>query len=140
MERRAFRVDPQLVDLARGMRQKPAPAEQKLWYCLRDRRLNGFKFRRQVGIDRYIADFYCAETKLIVEIDGESHCGNEENDASRTETLRALGYSVIRFSNVDIHENFDGVLLAILEACEKVRNSQFRPSPQPSPPSTGERE
>src|SRR5258708_5371169 len=101
MERRAFRVDPQLADLARAMRRKPAPAEQRLWYCLRDRRLNGFKFRRQVGIDRYIADFYCAEAMLIVEIDGESHCGNEEDDERRTEKLRTMGYCVVRFSNVD---------------------------------------
>src|SRR5258708_6289757 len=61
MERRAFRVNPQLLSLAREMRHKPAPAEQKLWYCLRNRRLNGFKFRRQHPIDPYVADYCCAE-------------------------------------------------------------------------------
>jgi very-short-patch-repair endonuclease len=140
MERRTFRVDPQLVELARGMRRKSAPAEQKLWYCLRDRRLNGFKFRRQVGIDRYIADFYCAQLKLIVEIDGESHCGNEREDQRRTETLNTLGLGVIRFSNVDVHENLEGVLLSILGECAKRSNSPLGPSPPPSPPSTRERE
>jgi very-short-patch-repair endonuclease len=102
--------------------------------------LNGYKFRRQIGVDRYIADFYCAETRLIVEIDGESHVGNEDADARRTEIFRKLGYRVIRFSNVDVHENLEGVLVAILEACEKARNSTLGPSPQPSPPSTRERE
>jgi very-short-patch-repair endonuclease len=140
MERRAFRVDPRLLDLAKEMRKRPAPAEQKLWYCLRDRRLNGFKFRRQVAIDRYVADFYCAETKLIVESDGESHVGKEKEDAARTARLNELGFVVIRYSNVDVHENIEGALLAILDECERRRSRTSGPSPQPSPPSTRERE
>jgi very-short-patch-repair endonuclease len=62
MERRAFRVDPQLLEFARVLRTVQTTAEEKLWRCLQNRRLNGFKFRRQVPIDRYVADFYCAET------------------------------------------------------------------------------
>jgi very-short-patch-repair endonuclease len=141
MERRAFRVDPRLLELARGLRHESAPAEQKLWKCLRNRQLNGFKFRRQFAIDRYVADFYCAECKLIVEIDGASQFEpqSETDDAKRTERLADLGYAVVRFTNIDIFENFENVLDAILEECESRRGLALGPSPHPSPPSTGER-
>ena len=119
MEHRPFSVDPRLLDLAREMRKKPAPAEQKLWYCLRSRRLNGFKFRRQHPVDCYVADYYCAEARLIVEFDGESHIGREQEDAVRTARLNELGYAVVRYSNVDVHENIEGVLLTILKECEE---------------------
>src|SRR5687767_13044125 len=120
MERRVFRVDPQLLDLARAMRQTPAPAEQKLWQCLRNRRLNGFKFRRQHTIDRYVAAFFCPDCERIIELDGDSHFepGAGERDDTRTKSLEAKGHHVIRFTNVDVFENLDGVLTAILEACE----------------------
>jgi lysyl-tRNA synthetase class 2 len=140
MERRAFRVDPQLLALARAMRHEPAPAEQKVWRCLRNRKLNGFKFRRQFAIDRYIADFCCAECKLIVELDGDSHSDREQYDAERTRALQAKGYTVFRCTNVDVFENLDGTLETLLRECEGRRNSADGPSPQPSPPSTGERE
>jgi very-short-patch-repair endonuclease len=65
---RRHRVDRKILERARAMRREAAPAERILWYCLRDRRLGGFKFRRQVGIGRYVADFYCAECHLIVEL------------------------------------------------------------------------
>jgi very-short-patch-repair endonuclease len=142
MERRAFRVDPRLLEFARELRRDSAPAEQRLWSCLRTRRLNGFKFRRQFAVDRYVADFYCAECKLIVELDGDSHFepGSELKDAKRTENLEAQGYTVNRFTNVDVFENLEGVLESLLETCEKQRVSPRRPLTPPSPPSTGERE
>ena len=62
-----------LISRARAMRKEPSRAERKLWKVLRDRRLEGFKFRRQHPIDRYIADFACIREKLIVEVDGLSH-------------------------------------------------------------------
>src|SRR3954454_6294844 len=102
MERRASRVDPQLLEFARVLRTVQTTAEEKLWRCLRNRRLNGFKFRRQVPVDRYVADFYCAETKVIVELDGEAHDEQEEKDEKRTERLQTLGYRVVRFENDDV--------------------------------------
>ncbi len=138
-DRRAFRVDPRLLALAKEMRHEAVPAERKLWACLRNRRLNDFKFRRQFPVDEFIADFCCPECRLIVEADGESHEDRVEDDAARSEHLEAIGYSVVRFTNVDVHENLDGVLTAILDACESRRNSTLGPSPLPSPPSTGER-
>jgi very-short-patch-repair endonuclease len=142
MERRASRVDPRLLTFAREMRQAAAPAEQRLWSCLRDRQLNGFKFRRQFPVNRYVADFYCAECKLIIELDGDSHFQDdaELKDAKRSENLKNGGYEVVRFTNVDIFENLEGVLNSLLEICEARRQPTNGPSPQPSPPSTGERE
>jgi very-short-patch-repair endonuclease len=142
MERRPFRVDPQLLEFARGMRQKAAPAEQILWWCLRNRRLNGFKFRRQTPIGKYIADFYCAECKLVVELDGESHFepAADVKDARRTERLNDDGYSVVRYTNVDVFENLDGLLATLLRECEArlPHNSADGPSPNLSPEYGGE--
>jgi very-short-patch-repair endonuclease len=140
MEHRASRVDPQLLAFARSMRHEPAPAEQKLWQCLKNRRLGGFKFRRQVPIDQYVADFYCAECKLIVELDGDSHFqpGAYEKDARRTDKLIETGYSITRFTNIDLFESLEGVLDAPLEECEKRRHLTSRPSPCLSPEYRGE--
>ena len=106
------------------MRHEPAPAEQKLWWCLRDRRLGGFKFRRQVSIGSYVADFYCAECGLIVELDGDSHSERQEYDERRTARLEELGLSVARFVNTDVFEHFDSVREAILRECESRANGR----------------
>ncbi len=114
------------------MRQAPAPAEQRLWYCLRDRRLNGFKFRRQVPVGPYIADFYCAACRLIVELDGDSHAHRHEYDAERTEYLNQDGYVVVRFVNDDVFKHLDAVLESILSGCQ-ARSLTDGKSPHPSP-------
>ncbi|MDB5334203.1 MAG: hypothetical protein JWP03_5354 [Phycisphaerales bacterium] len=101
------------------MRHSPAHAERRLWECLRARQLHGFKFRRQHSIGCYIADFYCAECRLIVELDGRSHNFNMEHDRERTEWLSHNAYAVVRYENSDVYENLDVVLLAILNECEK---------------------
>ena len=101
------------------MRREPAPAEQKLWWELRDRRLNGFKFRRQQVVGPFVADFYCARCKLIVELDGDTHVGREAEDERRTAWLARNGHEVVRFVNDDVHHNKTGVLEAILAACER---------------------
>jgi very-short-patch-repair endonuclease len=122
------------------MRQVVAPAEKKVWWCLRNRRLNGFKFRRQHAIGTYIADFFCAECKLIVELDGDSHAGQQDKDEERTAWFASQGYSVVRYYNQDVHEHLEAVLSAILRECEmRSVNSGTSPSPPPSPLSTGER-
>jgi len=101
------------------MRHDPAPAEQKLWHCLRAKRLDGLKFRRQHPIGPYIADFYCHECRLVVEADGESHCARQDADERRTEWLNARDYRVARFTNPEIHDNLEGVLIEILRLCGK---------------------
>ena len=112
---------------ARSMRHESAAAETKLWTQLRDRKLDGWKFRRQQPIAPFIADFYCAELKLIVEIDGDSHGQREEYDASRTRHLERDGCHVIRFVNDDVFRHTDAVLAEILSQCQRL--SPRWPSP-----------
>jgi very-short-patch-repair endonuclease len=99
---------------ARQLRARETDIERRLWFLLRDRRLNGVKFRRQVPIGPYIVDFVCQEAKLIVEVDGSQHADQVAYDAARTEWLSTVGYRVLRFWNNDLIENEDGVLTAIL--------------------------
>jgi very-short-patch-repair endonuclease len=86
------------------MRRRMTPAEFRLWTTLRDRRFNGLKFRRQVPIGPYIADFFCPELRLIVEVDGGQHGLRQEvlADQARTAWFEDRGYRVLRFSNRDV--------------------------------------
>ena len=79
---------------ARRMRREPTPAEIKFWYQVRDRRLDGLKFKRQVPIGPFIADFVCLEHKLIVEIDGGQHADETGNDERREAYLKSAGFSL----------------------------------------------
>ena len=101
---------------AREHRRESTKAERKLWKLLRDRQLDGLKFRRQQVIGRYIADFFCAEASLIVETDGISHDGRAEYDEKRTRELETLGYRVLRFLDNDVIERTNEVMEAILKA------------------------
>lgn len=116
------------VDRARSLRAGQTDAEQLLWYHLRNRRLRGWKFRRQHEIDLYIADFLCPDIRLIVEIDGGQHGDQVIYDEVRTRKLNQRGYRILRFWNNEVLTNTDGVLEAILEAL-----ASPDPSPQPSP-------
>jgi very-short-patch-repair endonuclease len=104
---------PLATSRARTMRHAMTDAERKLWFLLRDRRLNGAKFRRQAPVGSYIADFVCLRDKLIVEADGGQHI-ESRRDAARDRWLAAEGYRVIRYSNLDILKNPDGVLTDLL--------------------------
>lgn len=114
------RIHPTIRRFARELRQPQTPAEATVWRYLRNRNLK-FKFRRQHPIDFFIIDFYCAEAKLLIEIDGESHFANEqmEYDQASTEYLEGLGYKVIRFTNNDVRYNFNEVVSEIIRVVEK---------------------
>jgi len=116
------------VDRARSLRADSTDAEQLLWSRLRNRRLSGWKFRRQHEIDRCIADFACPDAALIVEPDGSQHDEQRAYDQARTRKLETMGYRVLRFWDNDVLANIDGVLEVILEAL-----ASPDPSPQPSP-------
>lgn len=105
---------------AKEMRHTPTPAEARLWRILRARRLAGYKFRRQHPIGRFIADFYCAAARLIVEVDGPSHDNQLEYDQERTDWLEAHGYHVIRFTNQQVLKNEGAVARAILAKCQEL--------------------
>jgi len=101
---------------ARRLRQNHTLAERRLWTIVRGRRLAGFRFRRQVPIDRYFADFLCREASLIVELDGASHEEREDYDAKRTEVLERCGFRVLRFDNERVLTDPGGVADAISAA------------------------
>ena len=92
----------------RQMRRSATEAERLIWSALRGRRLGGFKFRRQVWIGSYIADFLCAEAKLVIELDGSQHGAATEYDARRDASLAEAGYRTLRFWNNDVTGNPDG--------------------------------
>ncbi len=97
------------IQNARRLRREQTKPEDIFWHEVRNRNFLGLKFRRQVPIDKYIADFVCEQEKLIVELDGDQHAENEEYDEARTRVLESHGYRVIRFWNGDIYKNLDGV-------------------------------
>jgi very-short-patch-repair endonuclease len=114
-----------MLDRARNLRREMTPQERLLWGQLRDRRLGGAKFRKQMWLGGYIADFACPEARLVVEADGSQHADNSAYDDARSAAFTRLGWHTLRFWNNEITENLDGVLTAILAAL-----------PSPSQPAT----
>jgi len=97
---------------ARDMRVDATKPEAILWQQIRDRKLEGFKFRRQVPLKHYILDFVCFDAKLIIEVDGGQHAENR-SDSVRDAFFRARGFRVLRFWNEEVVTSLDGVILAI---------------------------
>jgi ATP-dependent DNA helicase RecQ len=95
---------------AKNLRANATEPEVLLWDMLRGRKLGGLKFRRQHPIEPYIADFYCAAARLILELDGRSHDDQQEHDEIRSRFFNSLGLMTIRVSNDDMLDNLDGVL------------------------------
>ncbi|MEH6790715.1 endonuclease domain-containing protein [Parasphingorhabdus sp.] len=105
-----------LLARARDMRRNPTEPEKRLWRHLSASQLEGHKFRRQTVIDYCIGDFFCPLKKLIVEVDGDTH--DSEADFKRDDRLRGKGYRTVRFSNLDVMGNMDGVLVVLRDALE----------------------
>jgi very-short-patch-repair endonuclease len=105
-----------MTTLPQRLRKSMTDAERRLWRVLRNRQLEGHKFRRQHPVPPYVADFACVERGLIVEVDGGQHSGQKEADAARTHVLEARGFRVIRIWNNEVMENPEGVLAVILRA------------------------
>jgi very-short-patch-repair endonuclease len=106
--------DNTLRDRARQLRRNQTEAEARLWNALRDRRLGGWKWRRQVTVGPYILDFLCPEGGLVVELDGGQHADQVAYDERRTRYLESRGLRVIRFWNGAVRPDCDGVCLSIL--------------------------
>ena len=104
------------TDFARRLRREMTVPERHLWYALRDRRLQGWKFRRQVPVGPFVVDFCCDAARLIVEVDGCSHDDRGEADRTRERALSEHGYRVLRVSNDDVLNNLEDVCRAILDA------------------------
>ena len=111
---------------AKEMRSQPTDAEHRLWQILRAHRFAGYKFRRQVPIDFYVADFICFRKRLIIELDGGQHAENKR-EQGRDVFLDEQGFRVLRIWNNDLFTNEEGVMTSILNAL------QSPPLPNPSP-------
>ncbi len=101
---------------AQDMRRNSTDAEKLLWRHLRNRQVDGFKFRRQVWLDSFVADFYCAEAKLVVEADGGQHDEGHDADTRRSAILREKGFRIVRFWNNDVTENIEGAIEMVRSA------------------------
>ena len=104
------------TEFARQLRRNQTAGEDVFWAEVRNRRFHNYKFRRQVPIDRYFADFLCQSEKLIVELDDISHADKEAYDLKRTVKLNELGYRVIRFTNADVYDDIDAVMEQLFHA------------------------
>lgn len=105
-----FKATPAIFENARGLRKKMTTSEKLLWEKLKGKQICGLRFRRQHPIDIFIADFYCHEVKLVIEIDGEIHSGNEEYDDGRTAKLEKYDITVIRFKNSEVENDIGKVI------------------------------
>src|SRR6516164_6206676 len=106
-------------DRAWTLRRTMTEAERRLWQMLRSRQTQGWRFRRQVPIGRFIADFVCHEARLIVEIDGGQHDPSAEAETGRTRFLEGEGYRVLRFWSNEVLDNPEGVRSAITENLQR---------------------
>jgi very-short-patch-repair endonuclease len=120
-------------DRARALRLNMTDAERKLWQALRSRQIDGYKFRRQVPIGRFIADFACHAARLVVEIDGGQHDPDSRRESERTAFIEAEGYRVLRFWNHDVLANVEGAHAVIAEHLrQRPSGGEFTPT-RPSP-------
>ncbi len=129
------RASTAMIKIARGLRQRETYAEDVLWECLRSRRLDGFKFRRQHAIadSTFVVDFLCYEARLVIEVDGAIHKEQEHQDRDRQRTIESLGYTVIRFSNDDIKQRLPSILGQIAAYCHNL-TSKHRSTGNPPLP------
>jgi very-short-patch-repair endonuclease len=106
------------------LRKSMPEAEVILWSKLRRKQMGGYKFRRQYGVGRYSIDFYCPELELAIEVDGDSHFagGAAKRDKERENFIIQFGIRFLRFSNADIRENLDGVLLKIEDVMRREKD------------------
>ena len=116
---RPRRSTPKIMQRAGELRKEPGPAEAKLWTYLRGLRENGIHFRRQHAIGPYITDFCAPGRKLVIEVDGSQHLGQEEYDEQRNAFLESKGYRVLRFWNSDVMNRIEEVMNAILAEADR---------------------
>jgi len=117
-----------LTILAQKNRKNPTEAEKTLWYqILQKKQFKKFKFTRQKPLLKYIVDFYCAELKLVIEVDGDTHAEQKQYDTKRTEELERQGIKVMRYTNSEVLKNIEGVYQNLTDVVNKI--SQTHPNP-----------
>jgi len=113
MRRKIIPYNPKLKQLARNLRNNSTLSEMLLWEYLKGKQMRGFDFHRQKPIDNFIVDFFCSELMLAIEIDGDSHDWKAEEDEQRQKRLESLGVRFLRFQDIDVKQNMDGILKVI---------------------------
>jgi len=122
--------DPRLTIHAQENRKVMSEPALRIWLHLRAQRFMGIKFRREKIIGDYITDFAANDPKLVIEIDGDTHNADDEHDAIRTRYLEARGYRVQRYSNVDVMQNLDGVLMHLATVITEMKTPLPTLSPE----------
>ena len=110
MRRKIIPYNPKLKERAKELRKNMTQTEIMLWLELKGKKMRGFDFDRQRPIDNYIVDFYCKDLMLAIEIDGESHYGNEKNDNKRQRKIETYGVRFLRFDNLEVSYKMEKVL------------------------------
>ena len=118
------------VPAARDLRVHQTFAESILWEALRNRRLDGLKFRRQHPVGPFVLDFCCPERRLAIELDGAVHAAQRENAAERETLLATAGYRLVRFPNEAVRDNLPAVLAAIRTAAASETSRPSSPLPR----------
>ena len=116
------------TEIARGLRKRATGSERLVWELLRDKRFQGFKFRRQHVIRGFVADFYCDELKLALEVDGRIHEFQKEHDALRQQVIESEGVTVLRFDN----EDSEGILTLLSRWLDQRENDIDSRTPSPA--------
>jgi very-short-patch-repair endonuclease len=111
--RKIIPYNPKLKELARRLRKNSTLSEVLLWEQIKNRKVKGCRFLRQKPIDNYIVDFYCPELMLAIEVDGVTHDNKADSDKDRQDRLESLGVKFLRFLDIDIKTNLQGVLSTI---------------------------
>lgn len=127
-----------MVEIARTFRKEPTASEATLWRALRGRRLAGRKFRRQQPIGPFVVDFFCAEERLIIEVDGSIHDTQQEADAQRQSLIESLGLRFVRLSAVTVETDLDTALQHIAQAFVDSLCLSSTPSPRVGEGARGE--
>ncbi len=119
--------DKKMQPYRRKLRKKMTPAEVSLWEMIRRKQLGGLRFLRQFSVENYILDFYCPKYKLAIELDGESHNTEfqQNTDKIRTKRLNELGITVLRFENFEVFDYPMRTLNEICEYIEKIKNNNI---------------
>lgn len=120
---RIIKYNPKLKILARKLRKNSTLGEILLWQAIRGKKLD-YEFHRQVPVDQYIADFYCHELMLAIEIDGLSHNFTYDLDKARQQKLENLGIHFLRFQEKDVRSNLEGVVLSIKEWIREAKSNE----------------
>lgn len=126
--RKILPYNPKLKEYARKLRNNSTYTEVQLWNYLKKKQLRGYDFDRQKPIDNYIVDFYCKDLMLAIEVEGESHYGNNNKDKIKDKRLNELGVTVLRFDDLDIVYKLDKVLEQIEKWIDK---NEKQPHPFP---------